>query len=631
MDTAENLSQRPPVMAPQSRDPREMGRAELEAYLQNTECFPTKVSLLEFARSHDIPVNGRTQREEIIRLCLRMIHDIPASFAGLRDAERKPKPARASGADTRKVLANFFTGAKTGERSGGQDVKKIMSVLLDSIFNCQDAGLLLAQACRADAEVLSQALEACDNPVEAHVRFLGNLLDLLRLEAGQRESAHTSLRLRVCVGEALQQVAALAHKKDLELCCSVRADAPECLVGDPGRVRQILVNLLENVIESTDSGEVVVEVGKSDANNQVSAEEERQETPRVVLQFTVRGVSERVSREKSGELKQVGSSKKGNGQLSSGEFRLSLARRLVELMHGRMEIAREDGMGFNCSFGLWFGVDNSNDGELFPQFVDLRGRSLLIVDDNETQSRILEELLVSWGAKVTLAGNGQEALTFLESQPEANPFAAIVMDGQIEDMEEFASSQRRWVAENSSRLSPVILTLASTASAQEMEQYRDLNVAAFLQKPLTPVELSQTLHETLVASLASSDEEIFDRQTLWSFVDGDSALLREVIGLFDQDCPRLFFALQHASMTKHGQNVIAGAVALRGVVSVFAARGVLRILSLIEDSGRRNDFANVQAILPRLTIELSRLKLALDALGQELPILQEGEQISPLL
>ena len=623
MDTVEKLSQKYLVTEPQPRDPREMNRAELEAYLQNTECFPTKVSLLEFARSHDIPVNGRTQREEIIRLCLRMIHDIPASFAGLRDAERKPKPTRASGVDARKVLENFFTKTKRGEHSDSQDIKKITTALLDSMFNCQDAGLLLAQARQADAEVLCQALEACEPQVESHVHFLASLLDLLRLETGRQELACTSLRLRACLSEALKQVAASANKKGLELCCSVPAEAPECLVGDPGRLRQILINLLENAIESTHSGEVIVEVGRSDVDSHASPEEEGQETPQVALLFTVRGGDGSASQEKPGEMGHVGSFRKGSGQFSSDEFRLSLARRFATLMQGRMEIGSDDGNGFSCSFGLRFGVDNPTDGELASQFVDLRGCSLLVVDDNEVQRRILDDLLASWGARVTLAVNEREALTFLEGQPEADPFAAIIIDGQMKDIETFVSMQRRWITENSRRVSPVIMMLASAASAKAMEQYQDVNVTAFLQKPPTPIELSQALHETLVAPPASPSEEVFDRQALWAIVDGDATLLQELIGLFDQDCPRLFFALQHALMAKRGQTIAAGASALRGVVGIFAARGVLGILALIENLGRRDDFTKVQEVLPYLTIELSRLKLALDAFGQELSTLQK--------
>jgi HPt (histidine-containing phosphotransfer) domain-containing protein len=209
-------------------------------------------------------------------------------------------------------------------------------------------------------------------------------------------------------------------------------------------------------------------------------------------------------------------------------------------------------------------------------------------------------------------------LTLLYKQPDDDPFAAIVIDGHLSDIEGFASIRRQHIAEDPARVSPVIMMLASIDPAHEMARYRELHVTAFLQKPILPAELFQALLEALVSGSRSPDEEVLDRPALWSLVAGDTELLRELIGLFDQDCPRLFFTLQQAVMVKNCRGVVAAAHALKGVVSNFAARGVARVLAVIESFGEQGDFALVQETVAQLAVELARLKLALDELGQEL-------------
>jgi signal transduction histidine kinase len=241
-------------------DPYELERSELEAYLQNTTYFPTKTSLLEFARRYNVPVNARTQREEIIRLCLRMIHDIPAGFAGLRAAEKEPLTHPPGNVETRKVLEDFFTSTKSEGQLESTTIKKITGGLLDSILHCHEATVLLAQVRRADASLFSQVLETCEGPIETHMRLLRNLLDFSRLGTGKVQLVSVPFHLRRCLAELMQDMAALAQQKDLELCYEIKPDVPDTLVGDQGRLRQVLSNLIENAIKFTEHGEVVVEV-----------------------------------------------------------------------------------------------------------------------------------------------------------------------------------------------------------------------------------------------------------------------------------------------------------------------------------------------------------------------------------
>lgn len=599
-------------------DPREMERGELEAYLQSADHFPTKASLLEFARRYNVPVNARTQREEIIRLCLRMIYDIPASFAGLRAAERPPATIRESSTETRKALAHFFVGAKPEDRPDGQSIKKIATGLLDSILHCHEVGLLLTQVRGADANMFLQALETCESPIETHVRFLSNVVDFARLEAGKYEFTRTPFRLRDCIGEALKRLAFSAHQKNVELCYAVQADVPEHVVGDPAQLQQVLMNLVDNAIKFTDCGEVVVEVQKDDfAGNPASATPKKQDPTSFLVRFAVRDTGVGIARIQFQALTQLFSSGNHNERsVLVGGLGLAISHRLVEFMGGKIAIASEVQGGTVCSFSARLHSDKSNTGGAITNLAELQGRRLLVADDNATHRRILQDLLVSWGAQPLFAASGREALTLLYKQSEDDRFAALVIDGHLSDIEGFASIRRQHLAEDPSQVSPMIMLLATTDPAREMERSRELRVAAFLNKPITPAELLQALLESLVPGPATA--EVIDRTFLWSLVAGDAHLLRELISLFDLDCPRWAFALQHAILNENRQGVTTAAHALKGAVSNFAARGVLRTLSVVESFGGQGDFTHARDAMTQLTAELSHLKVALTQIEQEL-------------
>lgn len=637
-DAVEKCSQAPAIRAPQKRgneppvvdaavltarlpDPREMGRAELEAYLQNTELFPTKASLLEFARRYNVPVNARTQREEIIRLCLRMIHDIPASFAELRAAERAPSAPRAPGSETRAILENFFAGSKPEERANGQDGKKIAATLLESILRCHEAGLLLTQVHGADVNLFLHALETCETPIDTHVQFLSTLVDFARLEAGKYEFGRAPLRLSDCVGGALKRLAFSAHQKGLELCYAIHADTPEYVIGDATRLQQIIIYLVDNAIKFTPSGEVVVEVKnhKPQSQTQTAGQTTLDLQPKTCdLRFTVRDTGIGMSQDQLQAVRCLFSSEQGSDIPRVGGLGLLIAHRLVQRLGGQMEVVSEAESGSTVSFSVQLYADTSAGKGSPAKLAALRGRRILIVDDNATQRRILQDVLECWGVQATLASSGREALALFYKQPDDDPFAAIVIDGHLPDIEGFASIRRQHIAEDPTHVPPVIMMLASIAPAPEMARYRELRVTAFLQKPITPAELSQALLEALVPGSPSPGEEVFDRAALWSLVAEDTALLRELIGLFDQDCPRLFFTLQQAVMMRNCRDVVAAAHALKGAIGHFAARNVARVLAVIERFGGQGDFALVQEALTQLAIELARLKLALDDLGREL-------------
>ncbi len=610
------------ILAPPPRDPYEMERAELDAYLQSTEYFPTKTSLLEFARRYNVPVNARTQREEIVRLCLRMIHDIPASFAGLRAAERPPASPSTGGGPARQALTDFFVGSKVESRTDERGSKKLSTDLLDTILRCHEVGLLLAQARGADIEMFRQILETCESPIQTHVRFLSNLVDFARLEAEQYEFARTPFRLRDCIGEALKRLAFSAHAKQLELCYDVKSDVPERVVGDPTRLQEVILHLVDNALKFTEQGEVVLEVKKAEQSSQspVTAPTnfQVQDSDSFLLHFSVRDTGVGMPLEQLQSITQLFFSQGMDAPPRLRGLGLTIAHCLVKSMGGALAMSSEAANGSICSFSVRLHNERARGSGGAIHTSALGDRQILVVDDNAAYRRILHDLLLSWGARPHLAASGREALAMLYKQPEAEPFAAIVLDGHLADMEGFASIRRQHLAENSLLASPMLMMLASTDPRKEIERRRELQVAAFLHKPISPAELLHALLEASVSGTVLPEEEVLDRTALWALVAGDTTLLQELIGVFEQDCGRFFFALQHAVLIENYRDVMTAVHALQGTASHFAARGVLRISAVIESFSCQGDFARVQEAMTQLAAELSRLKRALDDLQREL-------------
>jgi signal transduction histidine kinase/CheY-like chemotaxis protein len=599
-----------------------MERSELEAYLQNLQYFPTKGSLLEFARRYNVPVNARTQREEIVRLCVRMIYDIPTGFAGLRAAEKEPLPAHPLGAETRKVLEDFFTGTKTGEYVDGLDIRKITNSLLESILRCHEVALMLAQVRHGGRDLFTQALEACESPIETHGRLLCNLIDFSRLEAGKLKLTRVPFCLRDSLGDALKRMAPLAHHKGVELCYEVKPDVPDTLVGDPVRLQQIVTNLVDNAIKFTEQGEVVVEVQRSTFNvqDQVSNPQTLNLEPGTLnLHFAVRDTGVGIAKEKQRALSRIFSQTDNARKPSTAGFGLAIASRLVELMGGQMEVRSEVGTGSTFSFTVRLQAEQPTAAPPDTRLVALQGRRVLVVDDNATHRRILQELLSSWGLRPQPAASGREALSWLyKAQGTGASFSLVLIDGHLSDVDGFALLRLQHLKEDPALVSPLVMMLASTEPAKEAERCRELEAAASLSKPIKPSELLGVLVEVLNTQAAPAEEEILDRSVLLSLVADDVDLLRELIPLFWQECPQLLFDLQHALLTEDLQSLRVATHTLKGMVSCFAAPRVSQALAVIEQWGQQGNFVHAREAVTGLIKELSSLKPILARLAQEL-------------
>jgi two-component system, sensor histidine kinase and response regulator len=314
--------------------------------------------------------------------------------------------------------------------------------------------------------------------------LLNDILDFSKIEAGMLGIEESDFVLRQNLGETLKTLGLRAHEKHLELAWRVDADVPDHLVGDLGRLRQVLVNLVGNSIKFTERGEVVVE-----------AEKESELDERVVLHFRIRDTGIGIPKEKQNAIFEAftqadGSTTRKYGGTGLG---LTITKRLVELMGGEIWVDSEPGKGSTFHFTTRFGISSKQvePVEILNPEV-LRNSLVLVVDDNETNRIILVEMLKGWGIRSQAVNGGAEALQLLEdSHKQGHPFTMIISDMQMPELDGFAFIEM--VRNHADFKGIPALILSSSAQLGEKERSRQLGIAAHLTKPVQPSELLDAL------------------------------------------------------------------------------------------------------------------------------------------
>ena len=327
---------------------------------------------------------------------------------------------------------------------------------------------------------------------EALLSVINDILDFSKVEAGKLELETIEFDLAACVGEIMKTMALRAHEKNLELAYDVSADVPSHLNGDPGRLRQILTNLVGNAIKFTDKGQVLVEI-ESHPRGDASAE----------LHFKVSDTGVGIPDDKREVIFQAFAQADNSVTRKYGGTGLGLAitSRLVEMMGGKVWVESEIGKGSTFHFTAQFGVAEPKAVELPALPQELKDVPVLVVDDNETNRRILHGMALQWRMRPTGAASGPEALAALKAaQARGEPFRVILTDGRMPGMDgfEFVTAVQR----DSTLAGSDILMLTSAGQPGEGARCRDLGIAAYLLKPV----LKDDLLAALLAALGKHAE-----------------------------------------------------------------------------------------------------------------------------
>ena len=310
---------------------------------------------------------------------------------------------------------------------------------------------------------------------------INDILDFSKIEAGRLDLDHIAFDLEREIGAALKTVALRAHQKNLELLCDMRPGVPDALIGDPARVRQVLVNLIGNAIKFTDRGEVVLRVEA----DQVSSIECR-------LHFSISDTGIGISAAKLDTIFEAftqadNSTTRKYGGTGLG---LTICRRLVEMMGGRIWVESAEGQGTTFHFTTRVGIDANGAQAGESAAVDLRGIPALIVDDNATNRRILAEQLFRFGMRPIAVDNGRAALIELERARATDaPFGLIIVDYHMPEMDGLTLTERIRALPDVS--SATVMMLTSGGQNGDAARCRELGLAAYLTKPITQKMLHQ--------------------------------------------------------------------------------------------------------------------------------------------
>ena len=312
------------------------------------------------------------------------------------------------------------------------------------------------------------------------LHVIDDVLDFSKIEAGKLDLEVADFRLRDTLGDTLKTLAIRAHKKGLELSYRVGAAVPQFLSGDPGRLRQLIVNLVGNAIKFTERGQVVV---------RVEAESQRRDA--VCLHFLVEDTGIGISPEKQNVIFEAFAQADGSTtrQYGGTGLGLTISKRLVELMGGRMWVESEPGRGSVFHFTARFGLPEAPVVEVLPVEPEaLENLPVLVVDDNATNRQILEEMLTHWRMAPRSADGGRAALRTMEQARSAgHPFPLVLLDAQMPDLDGFAVAEQ--IKRNPALTGATIMMLTSDQQCGDAERCRELGIALYLTKPIGQSDL----------------------------------------------------------------------------------------------------------------------------------------------
>jgi PAS domain S-box-containing protein len=367
---------------------------------------------------------------------------------------------------------------------------------------------------------------------DALLQLLNDILDFSKIEAGRLELEEIAFPLRDRLGHTLDTLALRAEQKGLELAGHIHPDVPDKLIGDPGRLRQIIVNLVGNAIKFTERGEVVVEVFREpddrpdlklvspsgDGNGEPTGEakgraaEQWANSPAqsVHLHFAVRDTGIGIPLDKQALIFQAFSQADSSTTRRFGGtgLGLTISTQLVQLMGGRIWVESQPGSGSTFHFTGRFGLQSETPREPSPiELPKLDDLKVLIVDDNATNRRILCELLRNWRMRPVAVESGPAALEALAAaRDKADPFQLALLDGMMPEMDGFQLAE-------AIRELPGMCTMLMLSSADQAggsARCRQLGVAAYLTKPVKQSSLFDAIVECLICAAPGKAHSVVD-------------------------------------------------------------------------------------------------------------------------
>ncbi|HEV3444870.1 MAG TPA: ATP-binding protein, partial [Gemmataceae bacterium] len=495
-----------------------------------------------------------------------------------------------------------------------------------------------------------QSLKIVKAAADNLLGIINDLLDFSKIEAGKLELEPADFSLRATLGDTLRTLAMRAHKKGLELVSHVQPDVPDTLVGDAGRLRQVLLNLVGNAIKFTETGAVAVTVAQvsggvvsgewsedttdSPLSTQHSALTTHHSPLTTHLRFEVRDTGIGISQDRQERIfrpfeQEDTSTTRKYGGTGLG---LTIAARLVALMGGQISVDSAPGRGSTFAFTAQFGRRPHPAEQISVRPLVLPGREsdpppvpataplrILVAEDNELNAQLLEQLLVRRGHQVWLAIDGRAALSLAE----AGSFDLLLLDVHMPELDGFQVVQA--VRERERSVGGHLPVIALTARSREEDRQRCLAAGMddFLAKPIHAANLWAAIDRAAAARprAGARGSALLDARMLLAACGGDAAILDSICRTLRARLPDHLRAVQDALRDGDAPRLREAAHKLCGMTTAFSnvAGGVASELEDHAAQGQLEEARPLVGQLETMAQELMRVVggLSLETLRQQ--------------
>jgi signal transduction histidine kinase/DNA-binding response OmpR family regulator len=443
--------------------------------------------------------------------------------------------------------------------------------------------------------------------------LLNDILDFSKIEAGHLRLENIPFRVPDLVADVIAIFAVRAKQKGLELRSAIdELSGP--MLGDPTRLRQILINLIGNAIKFTEQGSVEIRV-----------KEEPSEEGDALLHFIVADTGPGIAAEQHARIFEAFTQGDESTARTHGGFGLGLtiASQLATLLGGKIWVESEPEHGSRFHFTARFlRTDRQPTPEdqprSEPNAKGTRALDILLAEDNPVNQRLAQRLLEKWGHQVTIASNGREVLEALA----ATKFDLVLMDVQMPEIDGLEVTQM--IRQNERNTGEHIPIVAMTARAMRGDRERCLaaGMDGYLAKPIRPLDLFDAIqsvaeHEPVQPQVELAPvDEVFDADDLLLKLGGDSSLIRELVSLFLESYPTRLEELRDAVRRRDVRRVEFLAHSLKSSVSNFFAWGAVRSAERLENMARANQIDEAEDAFTHLESSIGRLVPVLTSIAE---------------
>ncbi len=394
--------------------------------------------------------------------------------------EKELKNARNAAIESARIKAEFLANMSHEIRTPLNGVLGMTELLADTPLN----------------EIQREYLDTIQKSGESLLTIINDILDFSKMEAGKLRFEKIHFDLRNTVENSVEIFAEQAAGKHLELASLVNSDVEVALRGDPGRLRQILTNLIGNAVKFTDKGEIIVRVAK-----------EKETKKNIVLKFSVSDTGIGIHPEAQKLLFQAFTQADGSitRRFGGTGLGLTISKQLVEMMNGEINIESKVGEGSIFTFTATFEKQPARKTENQLPQADLTNLRTLIVDDNETNRKILVHQIESWGITVEVAGDGNSALEKLQTAAEnKNPFDLVILDLLMPEMDGFKLA--REIREDSRFNDVRLILMPSFGRRGHGRIAKKFNIDGYLIKPIKQADLFDCISAVTAGTQVKPDD-----------------------------------------------------------------------------------------------------------------------------